>query len=390
MMPMSVIINDVTVYYTLPDGAVSLELPSKKISDVIANSTSKIPIDLSEITVAENVILPISALRAFANADLIVEITLPQGAVTFGRAALVNIVTAAQGNNITVSIKLVDIMNLSATQRAVVSGGSAYELTVHDGFSLISDFDALVEVILPYELKADENPDTVVVYWGGADGSIQIAKNCQYLDGKIVFTTTHFSLKMIGHNPILFNDIDNHWARSPIIQAGARELVSGYCDNSFRPDEYITRAEFVQLIYNLLDFPTNVLSGLLAYNDVTSDMWHFAAIAVLKDIGLLDGIAYPDGTFLPDNPITRQEMADVLTKHAVYKGIEPIKNVRATIFADFIDIHETSVYAVEHAINVGFLSEDGMGDSTFSPDGYTTRAQAVTTQSAIIRILGRL
>jgi len=113
-------------------------------------------------------------------------------------------------------------------------------------------------------------------------------------------------------------------------------------------------------------------------------------VASAKQSGLLNGLVNGDNAFKPNEPLTRQEMALILANVAANKHVKSTNNVKATDFHDYTRINEHYVKAVELAINVGFLSENGMGDGNFSPHSYTTRAQAALIQTSMIRILGEL
>jgi hypothetical protein len=355
-------------------------MPGNKVSEIISNAIDYVQINLFTISNAVSASLPHIALKSFSDANLYMEIVLPQGRMAFGKAALAGIVQNAENADIKITARTV----------GAVSGRIAYELTVYNGQNIITNFYGPIGVSLPYTLMPWEDPDAVVAYSGNINGVQQVIRNSNYADGRVSFTTTSFSIKMVGYNPVAFNDITNHWARSPVTRAGARDLISGYPNGSFNPDAHVTRAEFIQLIYNVLNLPVHNPATSPSYIDVTDKMWYYNAIIATQNAGLLYGLSYPDGSFRPNDPITRQEMADVLAKIAVYYGVKPINNVSATIFTDYTEIWPHSVNAVEIAINSGLLNENGMGDGTFSPKGYVTRAQAATIQVLLLRIIGTL
>jgi roadblock/LC7 domain-containing protein len=242
-------------------------------------------------------------------------------------------------------------------------------------------------VTLPYTLLPGEDPSAVLIYYITADGTPQTMNNSRYENGQVIFTTNHFSAFMIGYNPVSFIDIAGHWGKDSIVWSGARKLVSGYPEGDFKPDDSTTRAEFIQMLYNALNLKVNINQENAVYTDVTSEMWFYGAVSAMKQAGLLEGIAYSDGSLKPGAPITRQEMAVILTNLAAVNNISKINNVKASQFTDYTDIEY--IYAVETAINAGFLNEFGMADGTFSPKSYVTRAQAAKIQSTVVRVLGR-
>lgn len=105
------------------------------------------------------------------------------------------------------------------------------------------------------------------------------------------------------------------WANSALADLGKMGLINGYPDGSFRPDIPITRAEFLTLIWKLNGSP---IVDAPAFID-TENHWAKDAITWASSTNLVQG--YPNGLFLPDNPITRAEMAKIIFN---YKKIYPL------------------------------------------------------------------
>lgn len=78
-----------------------------------------------------------------------------------------------------------------------------------------------------------------------------------------------------------FLDISKHWAEEYIKSASKKGWVKGYLDNTFRPDEYITRAEFVSLVNNVLERKVNkenILDGIEIFKDLDTKAWYYQDI----------------------------------------------------------------------------------------------------------------
>ncbi len=87
--------------------------------------------------------------------------------------------------------------------------------------------------------------------------------------------------KLIYAETNSFSDIDNHWAIKYINSAAIKGWVKGYPDGTFRPDEYITRAEFVTLVNNVLGrriHKENILEGIKVFPDLLDTMWYYEAM----------------------------------------------------------------------------------------------------------------
>ena len=104
--------------------------------------------------------------------------------------------------------------------------------------------------------------------------------------------------------------LPSHWAYDYIEYLTAQEIISGYLDGTFRPSNNIKRAEFAKVIceargWSLLDPETP------SFPDVPRTHWAYRYIETAKAYGAIDG--YEDGTFKPDNYIARAEISKMIT-----------------------------------------------------------------------------
>lgn len=159
-------------------------------------------------------------------------------------------------------------------------------------------------------------------------------------------------------------DIASHWAKSYIQKAVDKGIVSGYDDNTFRPDKNVTRAEFVKMINGTLG---NTGTILPAFDDVSSDMWFYTDVA--KGVAACYISGYGDGSFGPDNTITRQEAAVLLSR------IVPAAGVRASLDS-YIDSGEIAPWArtaMEKMVGKRYMTGDG---NLMTPTACLTRGMA--------------
>jgi hypothetical protein len=99
-----------------------------------------------------------------------------------------------------------------------------------------------------------------------------------------------------------FTDLpQDHWVAPVVYDLASRQLLSGFPDGSFRPAAAMTRAEFAAQLARLFDFPQPTEVG--AYTDVGLDHWATSAIQKSVDMRFLSG--YPNDTFQPDQAVTR-------------------------------------------------------------------------------------
>ncbi len=116
-------------------------------------------------------------------------------------------------------------------------------------------------------------------------------------------------ISQIDKESITIKDIKNSWAKKEIENMAAMGYVEGY-NGMFRPFDNITRAEFTTLIVKVLRIDLNDSVSVTLFKDVKSNDWYSKYIETAYNIGLIKG--YEDGTFKPNAPITRQEIASII------------------------------------------------------------------------------
>jgi len=144
-------------------------------------------------------------------------------------------------------------------------------------------------------------------------------------------------------------------------------FIFGYPDGYVRPNNVITRAEMVQIFYNLSPDPTKATnSGHSRFSDIDSSMWFFNAFAYLERRNLIAG--FPDGTARPNQPITNAEFVSLAVR---YFGIQEILTDSGLIPAGE---HWAAMF-----INLGLNQDwlDYFEVTHFNPDAPITRVQSV-------------
>lgn len=152
--------------------------------------------------------------------------------------------------------------------------------------------------------------------------------------------------------------------------------IMGYPDGTVQPEGEITRAEACTIFFRLLTESSRnyYFSKTNDYTDVNAGDWFNNAISTLSNAGIVTG--YNDGTFRPNQPITRGEMAKIIANFAnLNKGTKSFTDLSG---------HWSKSY-VELAAGNGWIA--GYPDGSFRPDQKITRAETVTM---INRVLERV
>ena len=153
--------------------------------------------------------------------------------------------------------------------------------------------------------------------------------------------------------------------------------IIGYGNNDVRPQNNVTRAEVATIFFRLLTDETREanMTKSNGYNDVKDGDWFCCAVSTLSKMGIIKG--YEDGSFKPNDPISRAEFA------AIAARFDPDGDKTPATFADV-----TSHWAKDEisiAANHGWIK--GYEDGSFKPDQKITRAETMTL---VNRVLNRL
>ena len=152
-----------------------------------------------------------------------------------------------------------------------------------------------------------------------------------------------------------FTDIDNSGYREGIELAAAAKIVEGYADGTFHPNAQVTRAQFITMLYRAAGSPEGKTEIELGFTDAdTINDVYKTAVAWGVQNGIIKG--YEDNTFRPNQAISRAQMATMLYRYLVQKHGPAPDELKATYdFTDKDDIAAPFVEAVNVMANEGLL-----------------------------------
>lgn len=164
------------------------------------------------------------------------------------------------------------------------------------------------------------------------------------------------------------SDIGGHWAQGTIIQWTTNGYIAGYPDGTFKPDNSITRAEFVVMVNKAMGYNKR---GNAYFSDVSAAHWAYAEIMKGVEAGYITGNG--DGTFRPDAPVTRQEAAVMISK---ILGLDQ-DFASAAKYVDYRYIPSWAAGYVGAVSKAGIMT--GYPDGDFKSDRVLTRAESVVS-----------
>jgi len=146
--------------------------------------------------------------------------------------------------------------------------------------------------------------------------------------------------------------------------------IKGYPDYTFRPENSITRAEVAAIFARILDLESTV-TGQKHYSDLEAGHWAEEYIEAATKQGLFQG--NPDGTFKPESPITRAELAVVIARYFDTERSDTLEPINS-FFTDTEEHWAENTIEEIHRIGIA----DGYLDGTYKPQSAISRPEAIT------------
>ncbi|MGE7912380.1 S-layer homology domain-containing protein [Lysinibacillus xylanilyticus] len=242
---------------------------------------------------------------------------------------------------------------------------------------------------------------TVKISWQEARDNVGVSSYNVYVNGKLTFTqnaeTTAITLDNLTANTaytvaikavdaagnesvqspsvtfntgraLSFTDIEKHWAKEFILKAAGAGIMNGYPDGTFKPEQFVTRAQAASMLVRSLGLTTKEQAP---FTDLASyDVGTQSAISAAYAYGLIKGM---DGTFNAGLPITRAQLAVMFNRAYEYQQKQPYVVKGKAPFSDIASYDEETKHAKTMLYEQGIIigSEGG-----FAPEAPTKRGHA--------------
>ncbi|MBQ2765332.1 MAG: S-layer homology domain-containing protein [Firmicutes bacterium] len=174
--------------------------------------------------------------------------------------------------------------------------------------------------------------------------------------------------------------LHEHWGYEYICYAKDNGLMIGLSEDKFGPNYPMTRAMFATVLSRLSG---ESMSGYEnPFTDVPAGEWYTDAISWAAAKGVVNG--HGDGTFAPDDEVTREESAVMIANFLRYYGMDNSNEVLVS-FSDQDKISSWAAKSVTIVVNKGIMN--GVGNNVFDPQGTATRAQAATLLTKVHKLM---
>ncbi len=153
------------------------------------------------------------------------------------------------------------------------------------------------------------------------------------------------------------------------------EILRGYGDGTLRPERTTTRAELVQILYNMEGRPE--IYSTSAYDDVNDGDWYIHAIVWATENHIVEG--YGDGNFGPNDPVTHEQIAKIIYRYAVFNRLDVSASKELTLFPDADQVSSWAVDYIKWAVGAGLIEgRNEGGTNVLAPKEGATRAEVAT------------
>lgn len=248
----------------------------------------------------------------------------------------------------------------------------------------VSRFNGYVERTIAIPDGVDPQKITTGVVLN-SDGTVShVPTKIIVIDGKYyaqINCLTNSTYFVIWHSKT-FKDVENHWARDSVNEMGSRLVIGGVDENNFAPDRDITRAEFAAIVGRALGLKAGGTAD--KFSDVKGNDWFCGAVGAACEYGIVSG--YEDGTFKPDQAISREEAMAMIARAMELAGMDTNiagSGVDAKLagFKDKDSVNGWAKKSVASCIKYNIVVGS---NSVLAPDNNITRAE---TAAMIMRML---
>ena len=168
-----------------------------------------------------------------------------------------------------------------------------------------------------------------------------------------------------------FSDVPaGSWYYDAVQYVYEEGLMGGTGNDRFSPDLTTSRGMIVTILYRLEGSPA--VSGGATFADVSSGQWYSDGVDWASANGIVTG--YSNGSFGPNDTITREQMAAILYRYARYKGYDVSARAQLSSYSDASQVASYATESMSWAVGSGLIT--GTSGTTLSPAGSATRAQA--------------
>lgn len=257
------------------------------------------------------------------------------------------------------------------------------DATFNDTDDVISKFNSVLDELVP---------DSIPAPGGGSGGGGGGGGGGNTTPSIVGTPEAEEVISGITDSEASFNDISGHWAEDIVEYVFESHIMNGYPDDSFRPDDAITREEWAKVVLNAFGF--QIVDGDCDLVDVNRNEWYYPYVSTAYELGIVKGISAD--AFGTGQAVTRQDAMVMINRaysmlyNISTSHLATVITAEAKAAVSFEDMEQVADYA-EDAIRTFAVIEviNGYEDGTLKPNGKITRAESAKIIKALLDAVDR-
>lgn len=378
------------------NGNATVTVSDKDIKNAVkkaGNSQEKATIVLSaDVKSTDNLSFSLSydSLKLLSqNENISIEISTQFGNVVISNETLLSIFSqVGTDKDLKITIETENAKTIGAGKNVFTDAENenaqdfvAVRVKIESNGKIIREFgENFLKLYIPVSDKVFEDQKEYKVYVISDDGTTkETSGKCIYSNNSanIEVETNHLSAFIVTTSYANENgnktENNAHWAQEAIDYVNKKGIMNGISETDFAPDENITRAMLVTVLWRAENKP--VVNYATDFEDVNAEEWYTEAVRWAASEKIVEG--YDENTFGTNDFITREQIATIIYRYAKYKEIAP--QGAWAIRIDYSDISDISDWAVESVMYCKLNSiMTGLDNNAFAPKNNATRAETAT------------
>ncbi|MGE6579024.1 S-layer homology domain-containing protein [Paenibacillus xylanexedens] len=205
-------------------------------------------------------------------------------------------------------------------------------------------------------------------------------------DSAIINSLTNSTYALIYH-PATFSDVSSHWSRDDVQDLASRLIVQGTGANVFAPDRSITRAEFTAVLLRGLGLHSPRSTEAASFTDVKNGSWYEDEVQTAVSYGLISG--YADDSFRPNSEISRAEALTIVSRAMKLVGLAQADASETTsLLSTYSDSAKVQAWAAEPVASVIKQELVQGADGKLMSDADISRAQSAAIVKRLLAKAG--
>ncbi|KTD85896.1 S-layer homology domain-containing protein [Paenibacillus etheri] len=250
----------------------------------------------------------------------------------------------------------------------------------------LSQFNTYVKRTIAIPEGMDPNKITTGVYVDADGTAHHVPTKVVVIDGKYFATINSLSggtYSVIWH-PLEFSDVADHWAKEAVNDMGSRLVIEGTGTGQFTPDQAITRAEFAAIVVRGLGLELD--QAATSFADVKSTDWYNGAINTAFAYQLING--FEDGMFRPDDQITREQAMLIIAKAMKITALKAKHSGQSADgflnpYTDAGKASDWAISAITDCLQAGVIM--GRSSNVLAPKDDMTRAEVAAIVKRLLQ-----